>query len=101
MKDAERKPANAGYEEMAGQMIGLGFSPEEYAARFGHKWMCFSMGEARFADPATDAWIQRLDAIFFHRNGAPTMEECRAKYLTAEERTAIEKELKEMEEVGF
>jgi hypothetical protein len=100
MDTTERKPADAGYEEKAKEMIGEGNSPEEYAARFGHNWLCFSMGEARFADPATDAWIKRLDEIFFNLNGAPSVEECRARYLTAEERAKIEKEIQEMNENG-
>jgi hypothetical protein len=75
-------------------MIGEGYSPEEYTARFGHNWLCFSTGEARFADPATDAWIQRLDEIFFNLYGAPSVEECRGRYLTAEERAKIEKKFK-------
>jgi hypothetical protein len=101
MSDRHRRPADAGYEQKAKQMMAEGYSPEEYAARSGHNWICFSMGEARFADPATDAWIQRLDAIFFGRDGAPSVEECRTKYLTADECAKIEEEIKEMNEVGL
>ena len=59
------------------------------------------MGQARFADLTTDAWIQRLDEIFFALNGAPSVEECRARYLTAEERAKIEKEIQDMNEQGL
>jgi hypothetical protein len=101
MNKTERPPADAGYEEKAKEMIAEGYSPEGYAAHFGHNWLCFSMGEVRFADPATDAWIQRLDDIFFGLNGAPSVAECRARYLTAEERAKIEKVIQEMNEKGL
>ena len=101
MNKTERRPADAGYEQKANEMIAEGYSPEEYAAHFGHNWICFSMGEVRFADPATDAWIQRLDEIFFGRNGAPSVAECRARYLNAAERAKIEKDIQEMNEHGL
>lgn len=50
MNDTKRPPADAGYEEKAKAMIAEGHSPEEYAAHFGHGWLCFSMGKVRFAD---------------------------------------------------
>ena len=45
MNDTKRPPADAGYEEKAREMIAEGYSPEGYAAHFGHNWICFSMGE--------------------------------------------------------
>jgi transposase len=93
MNEIERPPADAGREEFAKKMVAEGFSPEEYAARFGHGWYCFSFGEVRFSDPSVDAWIQRLNDIFFGLNSAPTIPELRAKLLTAEEREKIEKEI--------
>ena len=98
MNEIERPPADAGREEFARQMVAEGFSAEEYAARFGHGWYCFSFGEVRFADPAIDAWIQRLNDIFFGLNGAPTIAELRAKLLTLEERRKIEKEIRDESE---
>jgi len=101
MSNTEHRPAGVGYEEQARAMIAEGYSPEEYAAHFGHNWGCFSMDEVRYADPATDAWIQRLGDIFFGRYGAPSVKDCRAKHLTAEEQRKIEEEIKQMMEVGF
>ena len=95
MNDAERPPADAGREEFAKRMVAEGFSPEEYAARFGHGWYCFSFGEVRFSDPAVDAWIQRFNDILFNLNGAPTIAELRAKLLTPKEREEIEAEIQQ------
>ena len=98
MNEIERPLADAGREEFAKTMVAEGFSPEEYAARFGHGWYCFSFGEVRFSDPAVDAWIQRLKDIFFGLNGAPTIAELRAKLLTLEKRQKIEKEIRDESE---
>jgi transposase len=95
MNEIERPPADAGREEFAKKMVAEGFSPEEYAARFGHGWYCFSFGEVRFSDRAVDVWIQRLNDILFGLNGAPTIAELRAKLLTQEERQKIEKEIRD------
>src|SRR5262245_39300541 len=38
---------------------------EEYAAREGHRWLCFSFGECRYSDPDLNEWIHTLDDIFF------------------------------------
>lgn len=91
MNKVERPPADAGREEFAKRIVAEGYSPEEYAARFADGFYCFSFGEVRFSDPAVDAWIQRFNDILFHLNGAATLEELRAKYLTAAEREKIEK----------
>jgi hypothetical protein len=98
MNEIERPPADAGREEFAEKMVAEGFSPEEYAARFGHGWYCFSFGEVRFSDPAVDAWIQRFNDILFGLNGAPTIAELRAKLLTPDERHKIEKEIRDESE---
>jgi hypothetical protein len=98
LNKTERPPADAGREDFAKKMVAEGYSPEEYAARFAHGWLCFSFGEVRFSDPAVDAWIQRFNDILFHLNGAPTVAELRAKLLTREERRKIEKEIQEMNE---
>ena len=76
-------------------MFGEGLSPEEYAARHAHQWMCFSLGEYRYLDPVIDSWISRLNDIFFRRNGAPTVQELRVRYLSPEERQRIEQEERE------
>jgi hypothetical protein len=38
---------------------------EEYAAREGHRWACFSFGEYRYSDTDLNEWIHTLDDIFF------------------------------------
>ncbi len=38
---------------------------EEYAAREGHRWACFSFGEYRYSEAGLDEWIHTLDDIFF------------------------------------
>ena len=67
-------------------------SPEEYAARNAHLWSAFSFDDFRYEDPELDAWIARLGDILFQRKGAPTLRELRERFLTPEERRAVEKE---------
>jgi len=81
--------ADPGREKDARQLFDLAMSPEEYAAREGHGWYCFSFDDYRYSDPAMETWIQRLGDILFQREGAPTLEDLRAKYLTEEEREEI------------
>ncbi len=81
--------ADPGRERDAHQLLDLAMSPEEYAAREGHGWYCFSFDDYRYSDPAMETWIQRLGDILFQREGAPTLEDLRAKYLTEEEREEI------------
>jgi hypothetical protein len=85
----DRPPADPAYEAQANLMFPLDLTPEEYAARHAHEWACFSFDEYRFSDGRLDAWIQRLGDIFFARNGAPTVDELRQRFLSEEERAAI------------
>lgn len=78
-------------EELVSAMRAEGFSAEEYAARFAHTIYCFSLGDYRYRDSASDAWIRKLAAILFRQEGAPSLEDLRAKYLTPEERARIER----------
>ena len=99
LKDAnERPPASGDYEQEAFRLFPLEMSPEEYAARYGHGWMCFSFDEYRYADSRLDTWIQRLGDIFFGRNGAPSVADLRRRLLTDLERAAIEREIEAMQE---
>jgi hypothetical protein len=63
--------ADPGRENMAIEAFTMNISPEEYAAREGHRWECFSFDEYRYTDVALTEWIQRLGDILFRRNGAP------------------------------
>ena len=70
-------------------MFPLDQTPEEYAARHAHECGCFSFDEYRFSDERLDAWIQRLGDIYFRRNGAPSIDDLRLRFLTEEERAVI------------
>jgi hypothetical protein len=61
----------------------LQMSPEEYAARHGHEWLCFGLPLYRYRDPALGEWIRRLGEILFDQGDA--LERCRLRYLTPEE----------------
>jgi hypothetical protein len=91
MSERERPFAPPDLEERARVMVAEGLSPGEYAARWAHSIMCFSLDDYRYRDPTSHEWIQALGAILFQRPGAPTLRELRETYLTAEERAAIEK----------
>ena len=73
-------------------------TPEEYAARHAHQWLCFSFDDYRYTDPALQQWIHRLGDIFFQRESTPTIEELRARHLNDDERRKIEQEIAEMAE---
>ena len=89
MTGTDRPPATAMHEEVARLMFPLDLSAEEYAARHAHQMACFSFDDYRFSDARLDAWIQRLGDILFERNGAPSLDELRRRFLTEEERAAI------------
>jgi hypothetical protein len=90
MRDISDFPmADPGREKDARELFPLDMSPDEYAARNAHDWYCFSYDDYRYSDPEMERWIQRLGDILFVREGAPTLEELRARYLTDEERQAI------------
>jgi len=94
MDSNELPMADPGREEMAREIFPLNISPEEYAARNAHGWLCFSFDDYRYSDPKLTQWIQRLGDVLFGRNGAPSVEELRARLLTPEEIAAIEDEIK-------
>ena len=91
----ERPLADPSRAEFAASLYAEGLSPEEYAARYAHTIGCSSLGDLRYEDPALDAWIQHLHDILGRRNGAPTVEELRARLLTPEERARIAEESEE------
>jgi hypothetical protein len=54
-------------DEDVRQLIGeerLRLSPEEYAARYGHLWGCFSFDRFTYHDPTLGAWVRRLGELF-------------------------------------
>ena len=82
--------ADPARERHALSLFRLDMTPEEYAARFAHEWVCFSFDERRYSAPGLTAWIQRLGDIFFGRNGAPSLRELRERFLTPTEIAAAE-----------
>lgn len=60
----------------------LALSPEEYAARHGHAWGCFSYHRYRYQDPVLGAWMRRLGEILFNDD---ELERCRQRFLTPAE----------------
>ena len=66
--------------------------PEAYAAKYAHKWGCFSFGEHIYIDDELNKWIHTLDDIFFTPG---RITEIREKYLTKEEIATIEANEKE------
>jgi hypothetical protein len=81
---------------MAQPMFDEGLSPEEYAARYSHGILCFSLGDLRYADSALDSWMQRFNDILTQQNGAPTIDELREKLLTPEERQHINQQIQDV-----
>lgn len=90
-------PKDSRWDEEADEMAlalfspeDLKRSPEEYAARRGHLWGCFSLHRFRYHDPVLGAWVRRLgDILFSHDN---ELERCRQKYLTPEELAEVRKQ---------
>ena len=66
--------ADTGREADARDLFPQSMTPDEYAARHGHQWFCFSFDDYRYTDPALQQWIHRLGDILFRREGAPTLE---------------------------
>lgn len=60
----------------------LQMSPEEYAARHGHEWGCFSFHLYRYRDPVLGAWVRRLGEILSIEG---EVERCRLRFLNPEE----------------
>ncbi|MFI5178112.1 MAG: putative quinol monooxygenase [Vicinamibacterales bacterium] len=87
-----RRPATPEMAARARRMMADGVTPEEFAARWSHTIATFSMDEFTYTEPEVHEWIHRLGAILFRRPGAPNLTDLRARYLTADERQAIQDE---------
>lgn len=90
MPDDTLPLADPAMEAQARRMMIDGVSPDEFAARFGHTLGTFSMDQYRYRAPEVEQWVHRLGHILFQRPGSPRLADLRARYLTAEERQAIE-----------
>lgn len=82
MQDTERPLAPLEWEAAAREIFPLNLSPEEYAAREGVNWGCFSFADYRYRDEKLDAWLQELGAIFFTPG---RLHECQEALLTPDE----------------
>ena len=87
--------ADAGREKYAREQFLFEMPPEEYAARYAHEWYCFSFDDYRYPDAGMERWIHRLGDILFQREGAPTVDQLRHRYLTGEEIRVIKEREKE------
>jgi hypothetical protein len=73
-------------------------SPEEYAARHGHGFGCFSFHLHRYRDPEIGAWVRRLGEIL---EDSREMERCRRKHLTPAEYAQVQREIEDISEYGL
>jgi len=94
MEPTDLPLASPSQEQWAREIFPVAVSPEVYAARESHRWMCFSFDNYRYNDPALSLWIQKLGDILFERNGAPSVEALRARHLSPDEIAVIEAEIK-------
>jgi hypothetical protein len=84
--------ATVSMENTVQEMMSCGLSPDEYAARWAHNIYCFSLDQYRYRDVVLQAWIHTLGAILFQKNGAPNLNDLRAKFLTNEEIQEIQEQ---------
>lgn len=67
-------------------------SAKEYAARYGHEWMCFSFGNYQYQNVTLNEWIEQLDFIFF-TPGA--LQQAQEEILTPEELAQVRSRMEE------
>jgi hypothetical protein len=67
-------------------------SPEEYAARHGADWACFSFHEFQYRNAELDVWIQKLGRIFLTPG---RLQQCREEFLSPEELKRVQERLEE------
>lgn len=96
--DQENSPWNrfvGEADEVVQRLIGeqrLKLSPEEYAARYGHLWGCFSFERFPYRDPALGAWVRRLGELL---RDPEEVERCRQRFLTPEELAVVQSQMAE------
>ncbi|MDX2215267.1 MAG: hypothetical protein SFY66_18530 [Oculatellaceae cyanobacterium bins.114] len=82
-EENNRMLANALWEQQSRELFPyLSMSPEEYAAREGVNWLCFSFHNYCYQDEQFDDWIQRLSEILLNPN---LMQKYQEELLTPEE----------------
>ena len=63
----------------------LKYSPEEFAARYGHEFAMFSFHERHYSRPGMNEWVHALAEIFLAPGLPERLRRLREKYLTPEE----------------
>lgn len=63
----------------------LDFSPEEFAARYGHEFAMFPYHEYRYRRLGMTEWVQQLANVFFAPGLPERLRQLRERYLTPEE----------------
>lgn len=94
----EQKPENhTSSLEIINDILSLGeeffvmeLTPEEYAARYGHRWVRFELHTFSYDDPFLEDWIKQLSALL--SCGPSFLRALRLRYLTREEIAQIEEE---------
>jgi hypothetical protein len=84
--------ADAGREQHALELFRLEMLPDEYAARFGHRFAPFAFDYYRYSYPGLTEWVQHVADILFGRNGAPSLHRVRERFLMPAEIAAAEEE---------
>lgn len=91
--------APLGYEQDARNLFPVKeTSPEEYAARNGRVWLCFSFDKYSYRDKQLENWLQRLGEIL---KSQETLQQYREQYLSLEEKAQIEQEIARMKSGDF
>ncbi len=86
----ERPLATPQYEQDALSRFRLNLSPEEFAARFAHRFALFNFQKYRYRTPGMTEWVDRLSAFFFAEGLPARLRAAREKYLTDEEIAKVE-----------
>jgi hypothetical protein len=77
-------------EELIREIFPIHMAPEEYAARFGHQLNELTFCNYRYNDPVVNAWMQRLERVFFSPDLLKSYQE---QFLTHDERMQIPQEV--------
>jgi len=77
-------------EEDFRRFRNLEFSPEEFAARFGHEFAMFNFDRNRYRRPGMTEWVQELAKVFFAPGLPKHLRQLRERYLDVEEIQRVE-----------
>lgn len=96
MHEDSRGPADERFSEegdwLARQFFSaedLQMTPEEYAARHGHRWGGFSLHRYHYRDPILAAWVGRLGEILSTEG---ELDRCRQRFLAPNELAEVQRQ---------